>query len=303
MKEEKLNNLPIIPRNWFAIFSNIFGILMGSFLVALALNIFYIPSKFVSGGVGGVAVILYYTLGITPSWTIMLLNLPLLIVGFLFLKNPSSLLYTLLAVVSNSFFLALTSNMGNIIFIPDDIIRSIFGGIVVGAGSGLIFRSQGSQGGTDIIGMILREKFNMKIGMFNFSFNLFIMALSGFIFEPYKAMYSILASYFATSIADKILDGLETKKALFIFSEKSRDLVQTISETTGYYAILIPRIELKTEGVNANTPSYQYIIYTVAPASRVIKIKNIINSLDPDAFISVSEVSEAMGQWSPKLAD
>lgn len=277
--------------------TNLFTLLLGSFIVALAINIFYIPSKFVSGGVGGIAILGFYSIGLKPSITILLFNIHLLIAGYAFLKNPSHLAFTIVGFLSNAFFLETTKRIGISLFIPDDIIRAIFGGIMIGTGSGIMLRSRGSLGGTDIIGMILREKFNMKIGMTNFIFNLAIIGVSALIFEPYKAMYSILASYFAASIADRILLGLETRKAIFIFSQYSKDISQAMKKSEGYHIILIPKIEISSE-ISANENfSYHYIIYTIIPSSRLAKTKELVQAIDANAFMSISEVSEAMGVW------
>ena len=161
---------------------DILVIIIGSFISSLGVNLFLSTAKLLSGGVTGIALILQYLWEVPSGITVFLLNIPLFFVSYKYL-NKRFTIYTAIGMLSFSTALMITKPLSTLVQVDDMLLYCIYGGVLSGIGSGLIFYRNGSTGGTDIITMVIRKKYsNFDIGQVGFAFNLIIVSVSIFIF-------------------------------------------------------------------------------------------------------------------------
>jgi len=175
------------------------GILAGAWIVGFSLNYFIVPNKIVDGGVTGIAILLHYLLNIPTGWLVLVLNIPIFILG---LKKMGTrfLFLSIAGVVAVSSALEFTIGVRPVT--QDLLLASIFGGLLTGIGMGIIFRSQGSMGGTDIIALIIKSRFNISVGQVLLAIDAIIFAVAAVLFKPELAMYAIIYMFVATRVVD-----------------------------------------------------------------------------------------------------
>ncbi|WP_053228203.1 YitT family protein [Spirochaeta cellobiosiphila] len=268
-------------------------IILGGLVSATALNVFLIPHHFLSGGLSGIALIGNYLWDFSPALILILLNIPIFLLGFLYIDMPFAL-SSLIGLFSYTLFLHLTKDLQGWLFVPDDILAAIVGGALNGVGMGLVLRNRASFGGTDIIGAIAKRKLSINLGTTLFFFNLIIIISSCFIFEAYKGLYSLIGVFIGSSVIDRMMKGFETRLSLFIVSEKWEDIADFLTVRLGRGATL-----LKGEGAYKRKETR--VIYSVIPGLRLAKIKDGIYDIDPEAFVTVAPSTEIMGYWNKGL--
>lgn len=264
-------------------------IVIGGLCYATSLNVFIIPNQFLSGGVSGIALILKYLFHINPSITIIALNIPIFALGFMNLDRHF-VIASLIGMLSLSFFVTMTARFQNCLFIPDEILAAIFGGVLNGVGVGLLFKNRASFGGTDIISAIFKRKISVNLGTTIFFINLIIVGCASLIFEPYKGLYSLVAMFIGATIVDKVVGGFEKRFAVFIISKHWKEIVKSINHRLNRGATLL-------DGEGAYLKVKSKVIYTVIPSIRLAKLKDEIYAIDKDAFVSITPSSEIMGNW------
>lgn len=267
------------------------SISVGGLIYALGYNIFLIPNDFLSGGVGGIALILSHLTTLTPGLYILILNIPIFIFGYKALDRHF-IISSLVGMLSFSISVDATSFLAGSIYIPHEILGAVYGGLFTGVGTGLVFKSRASFGGTDIISAIIKRKHSVNLGTTLFIMNFFIVSCASIIFEPYKGMYSLIGMFISSGVMNRVITGFEQKISVMIISEEHEKIVEFLhSENRG--ATL-----LNGEGSYYKQPIP--VIYTVLPSTRLAKIKDFIYSVDLNAFVSVTNTTEIMGHWNQR---
>jgi len=265
-------------------------IIIGGGISAVALNTFIIPHQFLAGGLSGIALIVNYLWGVSPSMVLILLNIPIFFMGFFYIDLHFALA-SLAGLLSYTFFLEITQGLQGLLFIPDDILAAVFGGAINGIGMGITLRSRASFGGTDIIAAIAKRKWSVNMGTSLFFFNLIIIISSGFFFEMYKGLYSLVGLFIGSAVIDRMMEGFERRFAVFVVSKKWQTISYFITKTLGRGATLM-------NGEGAYLRQQTKVIYTVIPSRRLAKIKDGIYNIDPKAFMTVTPATEIMGHWN-----
>lgn len=261
----------------------------GGSLCALAVNLFFFPNNFLSGGLSGVALILDYTVKFPTAYTIAILNIPIFILA-LFELDFHFVVASFIGMVSYTFFIHIFRPLIGSLYIPDEILAAIFGGALNGAGLGIIFKSRASVGGTDIISIIAKRKWSINLGTTLFTINLVIVGIGAFFFPVYKAMYSLIGMFVASFVIDLFMQGFEKRFTVMIVSEKWYEISKYINDSLFRGATLL-------EGEGAYRRRNLKVVYTVIPSHRLAKLKDVVSEIDPDAFMSVTASSEIMGNW------
>lgn len=264
-------------------------IVIGCFISSLGVNLFLTNAKLVSGGVTGIALILQYLMDIPSGISVFILNIPLFFVSYKFLSKRFTI-YTAIGMISISLSLIITKPLSSLVNVNDMLLYCIYGGVLGGIGSGLVFYRNGSTGGIDIITMVIRKKYsNFEIGKLNFGFNLIIVAIAAMIFGLPQALYTLISMFIQGTILDKVLNGFTSKKLLLILTEKEEDIINYVINDLhrGITSIM-------AEG--EFTHSKKKMLYVAITASQFISLKNKILRIDPKAFITIIDASEVKGK-------
>ena len=264
---------------------NLFLIALGSALCAVALNGILIPRQFLSGGFTGLALIIHYLFPAFPlGFIYFLLNIPNFAFGWKY--------------VGRRFFLY--SGAGMFIFsvaiqtihislpVYDYLLSALLAGVIVGVGSGIIFKSLGSAGGTDILSVILLKLFSIRLGTTILAFNGIILMAAAALFTLEMALYTLIYLYISSYMVNLVVTGLNQRKAVYIISPAWREISQEIIKELQRGVTI-----LKGEG--GFTGKDQHVLYTVISFRELSRLKGLIRRLDPDAFVAVTETLEVMG--------
>lgn len=269
------------------ILNNIFSIILiiiGCALAAFSIGAILIPNLILDGGVNGVSIMLSQLTGIKTSIFIILLNIPFLILGYKTL-GKEFVFKALFAMVIFSGMLYYTETID--IHIKDKLLATIYGGLVLGFGVGLVIRYGGCLDGTEIAAIILSKKINLSVGQIVLICNIFIYGTAGFMFGFDRALYSLLTYFITFKVIDFVSEGLEQGKAALIITNQSARIARDIYERLG-------RTVTSFEGkgmINGET----MILYCVITRLELTELRNIVNADDVQAFVTVIDVSEIIG--------
>ncbi|WP_163195151.1 YitT family protein [Clostridium thermarum] len=263
-------------------------ILLSSLLYSISINLFIAPNKFLSGGVSGIALILQYVTGLNAGYTVILINIPLLIISLKKLDKEFTLL-TALGTVSQSVFLILTRGISQYYQNHDLLLACICAGVINGFALGNIFKCHGSLGGTDIITMIVRRKANFNLGKVSFAINLVIVSIGSVIFGIEKGIYTLISMYINSSFVDQVIKGFNKKNLVFIVTSKEELIIDRITHDLRRSATIL-------KGKGAYSKMEKTVIYCVVATSQIPRIKQIVEKTDGGAFMSILDASQVQGR-------
>ena len=270
----------------------------GTLLVASGYVFFITPYKIVPGGVYGLAIILHYLLGLPVGITALAFNIPLTIIGIRIL-GPRFGAKTVVGFVLTSLFVELLTYLyGNHPLVPNDaLVSSIFGGVFIGAGVGLIFKSKATSGGSDVIAMILSKYTRMPIAHTMMAVDSMIV-LTGFIaFGDWRIpLYSWITIFVMGKVIDTVLTGVSYDKTLFIISDKFEEIRTTVLND-------IHRGGTILEGKGMYNGAEKKIIFTVVNRRELAMLEEMINRIDPHAFLTVIDANEILGKGFKSLSE
>lgn len=264
------------------------GIILGCLIAACSINLFVVPSHLLTGGVTGIAMIFYYLADFPIGVQTFLYNLPLLIASYKLLgKN-----YTIDVVFGTVFFsfcLDATRFLNAYAPANDLMLASIYGGIFNGIGYGIVFRMNGSTGGFDILGAIVKKYYSMNMGTVIFGFNCVIVSIAGFLFGIEPAMFTLICMYTNSIMTDKVIAGLNRRKAVLIVSEKSKEIADGIMNE-------LKRGVTFLHGQGAFSGNERNVVMVVVSLTQIAKLKIVVNAIDRNAFMIIMSASEVMGR-------
>ncbi|MDM5235020.1 hypothetical protein COE30_26460 [Bacillus cereus] len=266
--------------------TDIIFIIIGAFLFALGVNLFVIPNEFGEGGVTGITIITYYLFEWSPGLVNLILNAILLIAGYKFL-NKITTIYTIIAVVTNSLFLHLTE--GWYITSDEMLVNAIFGGVFIGCGIGLIIRVGGTTAGTTILARMTHKYLGWSISYGLLFFDLIVAFSSYFIIGAEKLMLTVIMLYVGTKVMEFVIEGLNPKKAITIISDNPNEIAKKVTT-------LMDRGVTVYSGHGYYTKTPKDILYIVINKQEVVKLKRIVQTTDPAAFIAIHDVRDVFGE-------
>jgi len=270
-----------------------FMIAIGGFLVAYAIMAFWVPQNLVTGGLSGIAIIIaYYSKEagfLIPIWfTTLALNIPLFIIGYKTLKKGS-----ILRTLFGSLFLNLMLFLTEFMPVPstDLLTGAIFGGVLAGIGTGLVFRASGATGGTTLAAAILKRKLFRQYSIAKIVFVLDVsIVLAGLLFfGPVPTMYAVMALFVLTKVTDTVIEGLTFSKAAFIISKQSDDIAAAILTDLDRGVT-----QLSSRGMF--TKSDQPMLMCVVTSKEIVQLKELVYTKDEKAFMIVTDVHEVLGE-------
>ena len=268
------------------LFWNLGLIALGSALCALGINGVLVPRQFLSGGFTGLALIIHYVYPALPLGVIyFVLNIPNFVFGWKFVGRR----FFLYSVAGMFIFSAAIQTIHVTLPVYDQLLSALLAGIIIGVGSGVILKSLGSAGGTDILSVMLLKVFSIRLGSTILAFNGIILVASALIFSLEKALYTLIYLYIVSSVVNLVVTGLSQRKAVFIISPKWKQISQRIMEEVQRGVTII-------KGQGGFSGQEQQILYTVITFRELARLKRVVKSEDPEAFMVVSETLEVMGQ-------
>ena len=263
-------------------------IILGTFISALGINLFMSNAKLLSGGATGIALIFQYALNIPSGLIVFLINIQFFFESYTFLTKRFTI-YTAIGMLSFSTALILTKPLSSFVNVDDILLYCIYGGVINGIGSGLVFSRNGSTGGTDIITMVIRKKYpSFEIGAVNFYFNLIIVAIGALIFGLPQALYTLISMYIQGFTIDKVINGFTSKKLFLVLTDREKDIIDFVLKDM-HRGIT----SLMAEG--EFTGHKRKLLYVAVTTSQMISLRRKILNIDPNAFITIVDVSEVKG--------
>jgi uncharacterized membrane-anchored protein YitT (DUF2179 family) len=258
---------------------------IGAVLVAVGLEIFLIPNSIIDGGITGISIILAHFTKLRLGIFLFLLNLPFLAIGYQQIGKTFAL-STLLSIIVLSISASLLVPVPGIT--NDPLLASVFGGIIVGIGVGLIIRNGGSSDGTEIVAVLINKKLPWSIGQVIMFFNIFILGSAGFVFGWNHAMYSLIAYFIAFKTIDITINGFDETKAVWIISDNHQELGEAMLHRLGRGVTY-----MNAEG--AFTGDDKKVVFSVISRLEEAKLKSIVEEIDADAFLAIGNIAEVRG--------
>ncbi len=266
---------------------NYLMIMVGITILAIGINVYYSPQHLVTGGISGLAIILDYVFRI-PLWlTNVIVNIPLFVVGIK-IKGMDFAKKSIFGAAFVSVALWYTS------FIPpvqsDLLISSVFGGLFVGAGVGLVLRSSASTGGTDLLAIIIKHYLKkIPINQIMMCIDGMIIVVGLFVFGVEKAMYALISIFIVSKVVNTLVEGVNYSKEVHIISEKSDEIAQELMKH-------LNRGITSINGKGVYTGKSKDILYIVCSTEELIELQRIVKEVDTEAFIIINDVREVVGR-------
>ncbi len=267
------------------IFRRAISIFIGASLVSVGLELFLVPNNIIDGGIVGISIISSYLSGWPIGIFLFLLNLPFLFLGYKQIGKTFAI-STLLGVTVMSVGTGLLHPIPG--FTDDLLLATVFGGIILGMGVGIVIRYGGSLDGTEIVAILFNKKTPFSVGEIVMFFNLFILSSAGFVFGWDRAMYSLIAYYIAYKVIDITLLGFDESKSVWIISDNHKLLGDAIIQRLGRGVTYL-------SGEGAYTGDDKKVIFCVITRLEEAKLKTIVEELDPVAFLAVGNIHDVKG--------
>lgn len=269
---------------------NIIGIMVGAAIFSFGFVHFNMQSQLGEGGFSGITLILYFVLNWDPALLNLILNIPMFIVGWKLLGRRA-FIYTIVGTVSVSIFLKLFQiyefQMG---LENDKLLAALYAGVFVGLGLGIVFRFGGTTGGVDIIARLANKYIGWSMGKTMFTFDVFVILASWATFlDARSMMYTLVAVYIGGRLIDFVQEGAYAAKGALIVSKNYDEIAGMISE----------KMERGITVFTAQghyTKNNQPVLYCVVGRNEIVRLKSIVNAVDPHAFVSIIDVHDVAGE-------
>jgi uncharacterized membrane-anchored protein YitT (DUF2179 family) len=266
---------------------SIIAIIVGTAIMGFGINAFNIPNHLAEGGITGISIIIKLLVPVFDQGMVyFILNVPLFIIGWKVLGR-TAFIYTIIGTSSLSLFLSLFANVFPLP-LSDKLLASLYAGVTVGAGLGIIFRYGGTTGGVDIIARLLQKYLGISMGKTLFFGDMLVIGASLIYLNIESAMYTMVAVFIAARVIDFFQDGAYAGKALTIISDHAQEIARKILELGRGVTIL--------SGRGAYSGSEKEVVYVVVSRNEIMRFKSIVQEVDPHAFVIVIDVHEVLGE-------
>ncbi|NLI97081.1 YitT family protein [bacterium] len=265
-------------------------ILVGTAICGIAYVMFLIPHHVVSGGVGGISIILNYVTKWSVSIFYVVLNIPIFILGV----KDMGMRYgikSLAGILATSGFIYLFDGILHLPSVTNEpILGAAYGGAILGLGLGIVFRGHGSTGGTDIIGQVLTKRSNISVGGWILIFDILVIATGAIVFRTLEApLFGFLSLIINTKVIDLVLEGFSYARAAYIITTKPQEVSWAVS------------LEMRRGATALHGHSYfsgerREVLYIVLTRREIDMLKQIVKQIDPKAFVVISDVYEVLGK-------
>jgi uncharacterized membrane-anchored protein YitT (DUF2179 family) len=265
-------------------------IIVGAALVGLAFNIFLLPARLAAGGVSGISTILYEVFQFNPAYVQWLINIPLLIVGVVFIGREFSV-KTLVGTLFVPFTIWVTQSMD--FSVDNPLLSAIYGGIMLGVGLGIVYRGNGSTGGTALIAQVLKKFTGLSSGFSQLLVDGLVVATSAFVFNFELALYALMSIYVTSKVIDFVQLRTSPTKLILIITDKEEKIQSIIKNE-------INRGLTKVKTLGGYSNEEKTMILCVVEQSEAIYFKKLLQEVEPDSFVIFVNASEILGRGFSK---
>jgi len=263
-------------------------ITLGCFIICMGFNLFLIPAHLLTGGISGLALIVYYLTGLPVGLQNIIYNLPIIYLAY----RVFGRLYawdTIVGTVVLSLILDATHFLVAWQVVPDPMLCGIFGGVLAGLGFGLVFRANANTGGLDVVAAVVKKYYALDVGTVVFILNFIIVMSSVLLFTLQEALFSIVAIYVTAELTNRVTAGLNREKSILIISPAAKTISGELMKEIGHGTTFI-------DGRGGFAGERKDILFMVVRLTQVSRVKTIVNHFDPQAFMIVSDTSEVSGK-------
>lgn len=271
----------------FSTVKNLVFLAFGAMIAAFALEGFLVPNNIIDGGVVGISIMASTITGAGLGIFVVVLNIPFMFFAYKQF-GKRFLAYTIFSILVLAFGITLLDGWNGHVVTGDLLLATVFGGVILGVGVGLILRHNGSLDGTEILAIVLAKKYGFSIGEIIMFFNIFVFSAAGFLYGWERAMYSILAYFIAYKVIDIVLEGLNESKSVMVVTDFAKEMGDKIIQNMDVGVTYI-------DAIGGYSGVKKQILYCVISRLWLIKLKSIVNEVDPCAFIAIENVHEVEG--------
>ncbi|MEH7415309.1 YitT family protein [Neobacillus drentensis] len=260
-------------------------ITIGAILMATGLEIFLVPNHVIDGGITGISIMLAHITGWKLGLFLFVLNLPFVYMGYKQMGKTFafSTIYGIIVLsIFTSFFHPIPP------FTEDILLATLFGGMILGIGVGLVIRNGGALDGTEILALVINKKVPFSVGQIIMFMNIFILGAAGFVFSWDRAMYSLLAYVIASKAIDTVVQGLEETKSVWIISDNADEIGDAVNDRLGRGVTYL-------NGEGAYTGDNKKVIFSIISRLEESKLTTIVEEIDPTAFLAIADIAEVRG--------
>ncbi|PLT33944.1 YitT family protein [Bacillus sp. V5-8f] len=260
-------------------------ITFGAVLMAVGLEIFLVPNRVIDGGITGISIMLSSVTGWGIGAFLFILNLPFILIGYKQIGKTfafSTLYGIIILSIATTLFHPVPA------FTDDLLLATVFGGIAIGVGIGIVIRNGGSLDGTEVLAILANNKLPFSVGEIIMFLNIFILGSAGFVFSWDRAMYSLIAYFIAFKAIDITITGLEESKSVWIISDQYREIGDAILSRLGRGVTYL-------NGEGAFSGDDKKVIFCIITRLEEAKLKDIVDEADPTAFLSIADIAEVKG--------
>jgi uncharacterized membrane-anchored protein YitT (DUF2179 family) len=261
------------------------AITIGAILMATGLEIFLVPNHVIDGGITGISIMLAHITRWKLGIFIFILNLPFVYMGYKQMGKTFAI-STVYGIIVLSIFVSFFHPIPA--FTDDILLATVFGGMILGMGVGIVIRNGGALDGTEILALVITKKVPFSVGQIIMFINIFILGAAGFVFSWDRAMYSLLAYVIASKAIDTVVAGLEESKSVWIISDEAEEIGNAINARLGRGVTYI-------KGQGAFTGDSKKVIFSIITRLEESKLTTIVEDIDPTAFLAIGDISEVRG--------
>ena len=273
-------------------------ILLGALIQALALRLFLVPARLVSGGISGLAQLVNHFIDFPIGMMVLLGNIPLFFLGWRYLGGPRFAIRTVLSILAFSIFTDVLT-----LFLPaegvtnDLVLNTLYGGLALGIGLGIVYRGRGTSGGSDVLGRILNRNFGVTISQAYLITDSLVVLGAGFVFGWTEALYGLVLIYVSGLAAEVALQGTNMVRSAMIVTTQTDQVAQTIMQNLERGVTIL-------SGTGAYTGQPRNVIYCAVSRMEINRLKILVHEIDPKAFMVIGQAQEALGEgFSPLKSD
>ncbi|HEY9122425.1 MAG TPA: YitT family protein [Brevefilum sp.] len=272
-------------------------ILLGAFIQALALRLFLVPSDLVSGGISGLAQLINHYTNVPIGLIVLLGNIPLFVLGWQYLGGPRFAIRTILSIVAFSVFIdTLVLFLPGVALTEDMVLNTLYGGLLMGIGLGIVYRGRGTSGGTDILGRILNRHSGITISQAYLITDSLVVLGAGFIFGWSKALYGLVLIYVSGLAAEIALQGTNIIRTAMIVTSETEAVTHAIMHDLERGVTIL-------SGTGGYTGEPRAVIYCTVSRMEINRLKILVHDIDPRAFMVIGQAQEALGEGFKPLKE
>lgn len=269
------------------------SLLAGILLTAAPYPLLFIPNDIAPGGITGLATLIASLSGLPVGLLSAALNVPLFMLSWKSMGRAFAV-KSMIGMLGVSLFIDILPDSS---LIDDPMLASVFGGVIMGAGVGLVIRGGATTGGTDMAATLIHRRYPVfTVGGLLLTVDFCVIFASGFVFSIPSAMYALIAVFLSTRVMDRVIEGFGSAKAFFVFSVHAGSIADAVMEQLGRGATLI-----HAQGAYLKRESD--VLLCVVSRLQIPQFKAIVQDIDPVAFLMVTDVREALGEGFTRPAD